>query len=99
MCPIHNGLYAGQFLNFCENGRSLHQQANVLRFIGDATHDESSQGLEKLVLGVARTHFHNGTLQTTIIPIMCVAILQNKSNNSQTCSGRPCYLPPNAIRP
>ena len=51
-----------------------------MTFIGDATHDESSQGLKKLVLGVAGTHFHNGKWQNTIIPIMFVVISQESKD-------------------
>ena len=71
----------GSFLDFVKKGRSHHQAAKFLRLIGDATHEKTSQGLKKFVLGVAGTHFHNGKWANTILPIMFVALSQESKPN------------------
>ena len=95
--PFTTDYMLDSFSTFVRKGRSLHQQSNFLRFIGDATHDESSQGLKKLVLGVAGTHFHNGKWQNTVIPIMFVVISQ-ESKDILKLAMDPCYFPSNTIR-
>ena len=74
--PFTTDYMLDSFFNFCEKRLFLAPTGHFFRFIGDATHDESSQGLKKLVLGVAGTRFHNGKWQNTIIPIMFVVISQ-----------------------
>ena len=73
------------FLDFVKKGRSHQQATKFLRLIGNATYDETSQGLKKLVLGVAGTHFQNGKWSNTILPIVFVALSQ-ESTKPQTCN-------------
>ena len=59
-------------VNFINAGVSLHntQSVNVIRLVGDATHDESHQRLKKLRLSFAGHHFAHGQWSNTQIPVM-----------------------------
>ena len=74
--PFTTDHLINNFKEFVKKGDSLFPSAKHLRFIGDATHNQTSQGLKKMVLGVAGTHCVNGKWQNTVLPIMYVACSQ-----------------------
>ena len=74
--PFTTDYMMDNFKNFVMKGNSLFADAKYLKFIGDATHNQTSQGLKKMALGVAGTHFVNGRWRNTVLPIMYVACSQ-----------------------
>ena len=71
--PFTADYMINNFKEFVKKGDSLFPSAKSLRFIGDATHNETCQGLKKMVLGVAGTHCVDGKWRNTILPVMYVA--------------------------
>ena len=49
-----------------------------LHLIGNAAHDESSQGLKKLLFGLAGFHFVDGQFRNTLLPLVFAAISRDK---------------------
>ena len=84
--PFTTDYLIDNFKDFVKKGDSLFPGRNFLKFIGDATHDKTSQGLKKLVLGVACTHFSKGKLQNTVLPIMYAAISQESKSILKTAT-------------
>ena len=77
-CTITCDYFIRELRAFIVRCADIVDHRRCLHLIGDATHDESSQGLKKLLFGLAGFHFVDGQFRNALLPLVFAAIGQEK---------------------
>ena len=74
--PFTTDYMVNQFGAFAVKGHAVYKSSKCIYLLGDATHNETSQGLKKLMIGAAGTHFHRSQWSNTILSAFYCACSQ-----------------------
>ena len=83
--PFTSDFFIQEARDFILRAQTQSGRRRCLKIIGDATHDQSSQGLRKFQVGFAGCNFEDGQWRNTILPVVFGIIDEETIVNVRAC--------------